>query len=194
MTAWIYRASLCQILGSSGEGREGFNWPSALRKLRHGQVKRLAQGRKGLKAKEQSSDLGFAAGRDSRRAFLREQLGTGGAGGRSQTPMSPDTHAVPPSHHPTRALGPHTFTHTCAHTSHSQAYRTRADNPSFWLCFPSYSRRGCDHWGCVCPLSPGWSLPKQEPTDIPSQAPGCRGPPPLATRKPQGPPGEGKGH
>lgn len=125
--------------------------------------------------------MGFAAGRDNRRAFLREQLGTGGAGGRSQTPISPDTRTVPPSHHPTRALCPHTFTHTCAHTSHSQAYRTKVDNPSFWLCFPSYSRRGCGHWGCVCPRGPGWSPPKHEPMDITSQALGCRGLPRAAT-------------
>lgn len=95
MITWLYRASVCKshtrhwahcpfVLmpdpSEVGRGRGGINWPLALRKLRHGLVIRLAQGRKGLKAKSRAQMWGLQP------AFLWEQSGGGGAGGRLQTP------------------------------------------------------------------------------------------------------------
>lgn len=95
MITWLYRASVCKshtrhwahcpfVLmpdpSEVGRGRGGINWPLALRKLRHGLVIRLAQGRKGLKAKSGAQMWGLQP------AFLWEQSGGGGAGGRLQTP------------------------------------------------------------------------------------------------------------
>lgn len=65
----------CQILPRFGQEQGGINWPLALRKLRHGQVTRLAQGRKGLKAKTRARMWGLQLA-----VTPTEQRG-GGAGG-----------------------------------------------------------------------------------------------------------------
>lgn len=62
----------CQILLRSGQERGGINWPLALRKLRHGELERLAQGRKGLKPRAELR-CGVCSSRDTHRAFLREE-------------------------------------------------------------------------------------------------------------------------
>ena len=66
----------CQILLRSEQEQGEINWPLALRKLRHGQVTRLAQGRKGLKAKTRARMWGLQLA-----VTPTEQRGGGGGGG-----------------------------------------------------------------------------------------------------------------